>query len=85
MCTAKSFLCVIHCSLLLQFIDYIFVDDVNNFIEPVVSFASQAEFYFCTRLLNEPSRTNLLVDRALASRTELAQLGFQAYMSLVKF
>jgi hypothetical protein len=29
---------------------------VNSFTEPLASFASRAEFHFCTQLLNEPSR-----------------------------
>jgi hypothetical protein len=34
---------------------------VNSFTEPLASFASRAEFHFYTRLLNKPSRANLLV------------------------
>jgi hypothetical protein len=41
---------------------------VNSFIEPLASFVSRAEFHFYTRLLNEPNRANLLIDRALASQ-----------------
>jgi hypothetical protein len=40
-----------------------------------VSLPSRAEFHFWTRLLNESSRANLLVDRALVSRAKLARLG----------
>jgi hypothetical protein len=77
MCTTKSFPCVNHCFLFLQFIDNILVDGlrifiyygddctnipkylgileyksmmlhVNSFTKPLASFASRAEFHFCT-------------------------------------
>jgi hypothetical protein len=43
--------------------------------ELLASFASRAEFQIRTRLLNESSRANSIVDRALASQAELARLG----------
>jgi hypothetical protein len=46
--------------------------------ELLVSLPSRAKFHFWTRLLNESSRANSLVDRALASRAELARLGLNS-------